>query len=435
MLPDTSAILARLLRCAGRGEKVEALVMSDSASAIDNLNGSVRTNSSTGVAGVVRIWREGLVGHAFISGIDSLEPATALGIARVVMRPALAGEVAHGPLADRQPTTLGSCPLLSTAEMTEHLQRLQRVMETGGRHGRLRLKSSVSTGAIGSSAGGGLLYSESRSSRLKASLRGAGHERTCALFLRHHDLEVCVRALTEMSAEEEDGGGAAPWTRRGRISLVLAPPVVAQFMAALASALCSDRMTAGHSFLRLRQAVPWAELVLADDPTDERGPRAGAFDHEGVAARSNVLVAGGEVAGVLHTRGTAAAANVAPTGSARYADYRDAPRPRASTLNASGGDALLDQLIGAVDVGIRVDSISGLRSSFNVQTGDFSVVGQGRRVLSGRLTTRVAPFIYSGNILRMLGRVAAATRGCAVDAAVGAIVPHLLVEAQEIAAA
>ncbi len=140
-----------------------------------------------------------------------------------------------------------------------------------------------------------------------------------------------------------DGRGPAP---RGRPLILLAPAVAAALVhEVVGHSLEGDLVAAGLSPLasgspRPRFALP---LDVTDDPTRWDLPGAFAMDDEGTPGRPRPLLRGGEPAGVLADRTTAACLD-APAGSARRGGVHAPPRPRISNLITRGRGSPLPDL-------------------------------------------------------------------------------------------
>ncbi len=194
---------------------------------------------------------------------------------------------------------------------------------------------------------------------------------------------------------------AAP-VRAGRCPVVLDPRSTGLLLHRTIGHLCQADADGGSPApLRLGTRVGPDLIDIGDDGTVEglRGTRA--FDHEGLASRKTLLVQHGVVVSHLHTRSSAAAAGVAPTGSARGAPG-EAPRARLSNTFLANGSGELDELIQGVALGVYLAEPVG--AAFD---GSRLVLraGAGRMIRGGELAEPIKGGSVAGDPLALLGAV------------------------------
>src|SRR5438876_3636313 len=93
-------------------------------------------------------------------------------------------------------------------------------------------------------------------------------------------------------------------------------------------------------------------MNITADPTTPGGLGTFAFDDEGVPARREPVVAEGILSGFLTSRETAARIGSGAGGSMRADGWSRMPLVRMTNLNLEPGEGSLDELIGAVDEGL-----------------------------------------------------------------------------------
>ncbi len=86
----------------------------------------------------------------------------------------------------------------------------------------------------------------------------------------------------------------------GRSTVVFDRRMATTLLSVVSSALSGEAVAKGRSFFagRIGEQVGHPGLTLVDDPTDPRAYGAAAYDAEGLACRRNVLIDGGDPAGV-----------------------------------------------------------------------------------------------------------------------------------------
>jgi PmbA protein len=145
-----------------------------------------------------------------------------------------------------------------------------------------------------------------------------------------------------------------------RLTVVLDPYVAAQFTSIIASTLNGESVLKGRSPFaeRMGDNVASALVSLVDDPTDPRRFTASSTDGEGLATRKNVLIDSGELKSFVHNSYTARRANTVSTGSAVRGGYKTTPGVGIRAVSILPGATSRDDLIGAIDNGLLVTSVS-----------------------------------------------------------------------------
>jgi PmbA protein len=192
--------------------------------------------------------------------------------------------------------------------------------------------------------------------------------------------------------------------------VVLDPTVAASFAGLIGGGLGAGAVQRGRSPFagRLGQEVASAAFVLHDDGRDPEGAASAPFDAEGVPRRRTALIAGGELRAYLYDTYTANREGVASTGSAARGGYRSLPSVSASNLIVAPGELSAAQLLAEAGEGVFVTDVAGLHSGVNPVTGVFSVGASGRAIRGGELAEPVREFTIAGELVSMLGGVAAA---------------------------
>ncbi len=194
----------------------------------------------------------------------------------------------------------------------------------------------------------------------------------------------------------------------GRVTLVLAPEVAAPIVSIVGGMLGGDRKIKGRTPFADRegQSVADSRLTLVDDPTDPDSFGADTHDGEGLANRRNLLIDGGTLAGFLWDTVSAARAGCASTASA-VRSSRSVPSVGWQALHVSPVSGDLDSIVASVDLGLLVQSMTGLHSGVNAVSGDFSVGVDGLMIRGGELAEPVREATIGSTLPRMLNEIVA----------------------------
>ena len=188
-----------------------------------------------------------------------------------------------------------------------------------------------------------------------------------------------------------------------RLALVLEPRMAAVVLGVVAGTLTGGPVVKGRSPFadRVGESIASPLLTLVDDPTDHRSLAADAHDGEGLATRRNVLVADGVLQAFLLDSYTGRRLGLASTGSA-VRSARSAPAPGVQALAVLPGAASAEELLGAHDGALLVQSMTGLHSGVNAVSGDFSVGVEGMLVRGGEAAEPVREVTVASTLQRLL---------------------------------
>jgi PmbA protein len=212
--------------------------------------------------------------------------------------------------------------------------------------------------------------------------------------------------LEEAAADAVDratrlfGATAAP---SQRLTVVFEPRLAASIVGIAGGTLTGERVLKGRSPFadRVGEQIASELLVLVDDPTDVRSMGADAYDGEGLACRRNVLIDGGTLQGFLHNSYTGRRAGAASTGSA-VRGYRSTPGVGVQALAVQPGRRSFDDIVGSIDHGFLVQSMTGLHSGVNAVSGDFSVGAEGLMIRDGAIAEPVREVTIASTLQRLL---------------------------------
>ncbi len=189
----------------------------------------------------------------------------------------------------------------------------------------------------------------------------------------------------------------------GRLTIVLEPRLSLTLLGIVSGMLAGDVVVKGRSPFadRVGESVAAPALHLVDDPTRPESLGAEEVDGEGLACRRNDLIVDGVLSGFLRDTYTGLRTGLGSTASA-VRGARSLPGVGAQVLVMRPGTRSLADLISDVEVGLFVNSFSGLHSGVNAVSGDFSVGADGLMIRGGSLAEPVRELTVASTIQRLL---------------------------------
>ena len=423
-MPDAAPLAAaRLL--AGRaepGEEVEAYVVRSRETDVSVLRGDVESLTVAEQAGVgVRVLRDGRQGYA---SVGTLEPAMldeTLAEARDNARfaapdpwqglPTPAEATAVTPtVLDLWREDLAAVPTAAKVDLALALERATAVGDPRIRGVEAATYHDAAVeGAVASSVGVEAATRRTACSCTVAALAADGDEtrtgfgfsvgRTTA------DLDVDAAARDAVDRAVRLLGATQP--RSQRLPVVLDPLVTSSLLGVVGAALSGEAVLKGRSMFagRTGAAVASDPVTLVDDPTDPDARGASTHDGEGVPTRRTVLVAAGELRGFLHNVYTGRRSGDGTTGSA-VRGLSAPPGVGARALAVVPGPRPPAAIIGSLQEGLYVQTVSGLHSGTSPVSGDFSVGAVGLMIRDGALAEPVREVTVASTLQRILLDVA-----------------------------
>lgn len=191
-------------------------------------------------------------------------------------------------------------------------------------------------------------------------------------------------------------------TASKKMPVLLSPQALTSFLEILLSGLNARSVYRGISPYcgKIGSQMFNPALNIIDNPLLQESPFRFAFDDEGVAARTKHLVKDGIPETVINDLKYAWLLKQQPSGNGSRG-YSSLPLPSLSCIEIVPGQRSFNELIGAIDEGIVVDSLIGLGQS-NTVTGDFSGnIDMGFLVSKGELCGRVKDCMISGNLFEL----------------------------------
>ncbi len=411
--------VARELARAGGGD-AELWVYRARERRFDARNGGIDAISFSDTRALgVRVFRDGRMGfsYAFRDDADGVrrmveaavfcagasDPDPAYGLPAAAPAPA-----ADLPLYDP------ACETVSDEAKASFARELEaRTVGFDPRMKRVRaasLKETVAEIDIVSSAG---VRASERASFYFASVDSVAEEGTegqtgygFGFARRFTDLDLAAIAAEGGRRAVRMLGARPPAT--GRYAAVLENGAAAELLEVLIPSFLASQVAKGKSMLagRLGETVASQALEIADDPLCPQGSGAAAFDGEGIPSRRNVLVSGGALRTFLADSFWGRKLGTGSTASCRRPSPKSPPTVGIGNLRIMPGERDLAGLLRDAGRGILLTEFLGIHTADPV-SGDFSVGAAGIAFDGGEAREPLRGFAVSGNILAMLGRVAA----------------------------
>ena len=188
-----------------------------------------------------------------------------------------------------------------------------------------------------------------------------------------------------------------------RVTVVLEPRLAATIMGIIGGTLGGDAVSKRRSPFadRMGDVIASPLVSMIEDPTDARSFSADTHDGEGLACRPTALITDGVLQGFLHNTYTARRLGATSTASA-VRGVRSTPGVGAVALQLAPGAQTAEALLASVDLGIFVQSLSGLHSGVNAISGDFSVGVDGMMIRNGALAEPIREATLGSTIQRLL---------------------------------
>lgn len=153
-----------------------------------------------------------------------------------------------------------------------------------------------------------------------------------------------------------------------------------------------EKEQAGVSFLRLEE-----------DPYSTRGTRRRRIDDEGVPVSGKILLKEGVFEGILYNNKSALQAGTKSTGNGFKSGVTDDIGTSATNviLSSEGESFSRKEMIERSEGGIYITQIEGIFAGADIESGDFSLLASGNRIIGGKVDIAVNQFTISGNICEL----------------------------------
>ena len=419
-MTDLLTIAERVAEQAAGAEQVEAYVARGSSTEVKAYEGEVESFTAASSAGIgIRVVVDGRAGFAHAGSLEDDVIAETLAAARdnvAFAEPdewvAIAGPDGGTPVEhDHWDPSVEATPTTDKVQMAIDLEARTVAIDP-----RVR---SIRTAVYSDSSGEMALAT---STGVRAVDRGTGAFVSVSALARDGDetkiaggydvdfgpasLDIDEAATDAVSRATRLLGATQP--RSQRLRMVLEPRMAASLVGIAVGMLNGERILKGRSpFVdRVGEQVASPLLTIADDPTDGRSFGAAAVDDEGQTCRRVPLVADGILVGFLHNTYTGRRSGAGGTANGQRG-YRSTPGVGPHAVVVEPGSGSLEDLVGRIERGILVTSMSGLHSGVNPVSGDFSVGVEGLMIRDGDLAEPIREATVASTIQKMLTDVVA----------------------------
>ncbi len=264
-----------------------------------------------------------------------------------------------------------------------------------------------------------------------AAAQGEASETGWAAMERRSWSDLDAGRLAREAVERAVELLGAEGCRHGRFPVVLDARVAAEVLGVLAPSFLGESHLKGTSLFRGRMGRPVASdrITIWDDGVLPGGTETQPVDDEGVPRTRTRVVGRGVLEVLLYDRATAARAGARSTGNAAGGP-EGPPGPDVTNLYIEAGpDGTARDLCWKAWQGLWVREVLGLHTVDPI-SGDFSVGCSGLWIRGGQAAHPVTGAALAGNLLDLLGAVAAVGSDLRFHDGVGA--PSLLVEAADL---
>lgn len=146
---------------------------------------------------------------------------------------------------------------------------------------------------------------------------------------------------------------------------------------------------------KVGQKIAFEGVTIVENPFMKGGHSTASFDGEGYPTSYKEIVKNGILQSLLYDLKTANKFNTSSTGNGGYL----------GNLYIQNGVTCFDDLLACVGNGILIEQVSGLNVGIDKVSGDFSVVGSGKKIENGKIVCPLTPFTVSGNLYQLLQNI------------------------------
>jgi PmbA protein len=412
---ELQAIADRVVSMAQPGEQIEAFVSRDAETDVRIYEGEVEHFVAAQTEGVgIRVIRDGRTGFAYAGVLDDTAVAEVLAEARDNVQFGTPDEWAG--LAEPDGVEVIEQDLWSEAladystegkiALAKELERLTLATDPRIRVDDANYADVASESAVATTTGIRRTGRENGCYVVVSTMADEGDETQTGFGFSvgrspvEFDLAKAAKDASDRATRLL--GATKPSTKR--TTVVLDPYVTASLLGVISSTLNGESVAKGRSLFkdRLGEAVASSIVTLVDDPTNPKAYTATDLDGEGLAARRNVLIEKGVLQQFVHSSYSARRVGSKSTGNAVRGGFKGTPGVGCLALQLLPGDRDQDALIGDIDDGVLIQSVTGLHSGVNAISGDFSVGASGLTISNGQVGGPIREFTIASTLQRML---------------------------------
>ena len=191
-----------------------------------------------------------------------------------------------------------------------------------------------------------------------------------------------------------------------KYNVVFSQKAVAQLIRPLVSQLSAFSVKQHLSLFenKLGEKVLSSKLTITENP-HANNPFASRFDREGMPTVKKVLIKNGVPTTYLYDLQSAKEAGCTSTGNAGMQGGNI--RPSLGFIEIKEGKYSFDDLLANVKNGVYIDTLEGIGTGYNTQSGDYSLQADGYEIKDGKLGNPVTLITVAGNVLKDFSKIIA----------------------------
>lgn len=224
-------------------------------------------------------------------------------------------------------------------------------------------------------------------------------------IVKAQDQDAFLKTACSLAERAAEYAGYALHAERipsGTYPIVLENCVMAELTGHYLPVFYGENLTHHTSALAGKegQQVGCRLLRLIEDPFSVMGTRRRRIDDEGMPVSEKVLLEKGVFRDILYNKKSAAQAGVRSSGNGFKPDAAaDSGTSATNVLLLSEGETFSRrEMLEASEGGIYITQIEGMFAGADTESGDFSLLACGNRIVDGRVSSAVNQFTISGNI-------------------------------------
>lgn len=220
--------------------------------------------------------------------------------------------------------------------------------------------------------------------------------------------KIVPQDIAHAAVEEAISQLHAKPVKSGDYPVVIRHDAAAMLLTVYSSIFSAENVQKGLSLLKDKEGKNIASRLVSiiDNPFEKQGLARRSFDDEGVATSYREIVSSGTLETLLYDLKTAKKADRESTGHAYKSSYNSSLEiaPTNFFIVPAEGEG---DLVGKVEEGILITSLSGLHSGANTISGDFSLAATGLYIEGGVIKHAVKQMTIAGNFFELLKNIEA----------------------------
>ncbi len=219
--------------------------------------------------------------------------------------------------------------------------------------------------------------------------------------------DIDVDAMVNEGCKEAIDFCGAGSFEGGEVRIIIKNIAMCDLLDAFMPVFSSDNAQRGISLLAGKENEIIADecVNITDDALIDLGFGSRAFDSEGVASKSNVIVENGVLKTLLYNLKTAKKAGKESTGNAVKGSYASPIGISCTNFILHPSKIGLEELTQMASDGLMITSLEGLHAGANSNTGDFSLSAKGYLIENGQITRPVTGITVTGNFYSLLKNI------------------------------